>query len=858
DALSKEPGKVENEPKPDELAAVKEETGDKKTPSEQEALERVEEIPAKEELQTSMDLVSDETPVSAEAQPEGKAPENQPQTVYEEPPLETDGSPVKHEEDALSKEPGKVENEPKPDELAAVEEETGDKKFPSEQEALERVEEMPAQGELQTSKIDSSMDSVSDEIPVSTEAQLEEKAPEDQPQTVYEEPPLETDGSPVKHEEDALSKEPGKVENEPKPDELAAVKEETGDKKTPSEQEALERVEEIPAQGELQTSMDLVSDETPVSAEAQPEEKAPEDQPQTVYEEPPLETDGSPVKHEEDALSKELGKVENEPKPDELAAVQEETGDKKIPSEQEALERVEEIPAHGEFQTSKIKEEIDDNVKMSSEEEASGRLEVRQNRDKQKESLVESGPQEVGSVSTKEYEWPTEHESKHELLTASAVESGQSEEQEPSKASIIMPSTALPEQEMKPEMCAKDELSIEQELFEQMKHENELPKELAENVIADEEASFLEQSNNEQFGTKMSVGSVEKEFQEKENIMPPEGPDETVDRKLVESSAQHSSERIEEVIETSKQEESSKEMEQLSEAEGIGEGVVADKQNGEMKQSADKQKQNEEVNGKLTDSKVSEDFEKPSEQEQQVVSDESKSAKQSSGEIEISASMEDNNDNSKVIPPPIILASCPCDGPHKNGQHTHAPTTHKTTEVITVGDVPTEEKVVVDKNVITLDSAVSPEQFAANVAKLAEEHPELMKSANLEQLGEGVTGKLTVTTYTTTTTAPQEAVKVAKRDPVVLPVEREQRAEMLRQKRERVYKLLPRDIEFCTRMIETYGDDYEAMVNDAANIYRDTAKSIQRKIRVFRKSPQFEVYLKSKNNSPQTSPIPSS
>lgn len=34
-------------------------------------------------------------------------------------------------------------------------------------------------------------------------------------------------------------------------------------------------------------------------------------------------------------------------------------------------------------------------------------------------------------------------------------------------------------------------------------------------------------------------------------------------------------------------------------------------------------------------------------------------------------------------------------------------------------------------------------------------------------------------------------------------------AKIVRQSRERVYKLLPRDIQFCVRMIEKYGEDYE-------------------------------------------------
>lgn len=67
---------------------------------------------------------------------------------------------------------------------------------------------------------------------------------------------------------------------------------------------------------------------------------------------------------------------------------------------------------------------------------------------------------------------------------------------------------------------------------------------------------------------------------------------------------------------------------------------------------------------------------------------------------------------------------------------------------------------------------------------------------------------MTITTFTTKTAVTQEPVKVAKRDPIVLALERDKRAD-LRQRRERVYKLLPRDVEFCTRMIEAHGNDYE-------------------------------------------------
>lgn len=69
--------------------------------------------------------------------------------------------------------------------------------------------------------------------------------------------------------------------------------------------------------------------------------------------------------------------------------------------------------------------------------------------------------------------------------------------------------------------------------------------------------------------------------------------------------------------------------------------------------------------------------------------------------------------------------------------------------------------------------------------------------------------KMTVTTFTTKTAVSQEPAKVVKRDPIVLALERDKRADLLQQRRERVYKLLPRDVEFCTRMIEAHGNDYE-------------------------------------------------
>uniref|UniRef100_A0A914V5G1 Nucleolar protein 16 n=1 Tax=Plectus sambesii TaxID=2011161 RepID=A0A914V5G1_9BILA len=102
----------------------------------------------------------------------------------------------------------------------------------------------------------------------------------------------------------------------------------------------------------------------------------------------------------------------------------------------------------------------------------------------------------------------------------------------------------------------------------------------------------------------------------------------------------------------------------------------------------------------------------------------------------------------------------------------------------------------------------------------------------------------------TTNEAPKGAEKasapVDKPKPVIAALEKAAAEEEARQKKERMYRLLPQDILFCTRMMETHTDDFEAMARDSRNVYQDTAKQIQRKIRIFRESPQFQLYLEAK------------
>jgi hypothetical protein len=64
-------------------------------------------------------------------------------------------------------------------------------------------------------------------------------------------------------------------------------------------------------------------------------------------------------------------------------------------------------------------------------------------------------------------------------------------------------------------------------------------------------------------------------------------------------------------------------------------------------------------------------------------------------------------------------------------------------------------------------------------------------------------------------------------------------------KRERAHRLLPEDIKYCTYMIENYGDNYEAMAKDSNNRFLDDARTLQRKIRIFKSSCHFDEWLQS-------------
>ncbi|CAJ0957147.1 unnamed protein product, partial [Mesorhabditis belari] len=54
-------------------------------------------------------------------------------------------------------------------------------------------------------------------------------------------------------------------------------------------------------------------------------------------------------------------------------------------------------------------------------------------------------------------------------------------------------------------------------------------------------------------------------------------------------------------------------------------------------------------------------------------------------------------------------------------------------------------------------------------------------------------------------------------------------------------KLLDRDMEFCIYMIERHGDDYSAMARDSKNLFQETPKQIQKKLRIYKESPYYKA-----------------
>ncbi|PAV77445.1 hypothetical protein WR25_09217 [Diploscapter pachys] len=98
-----------------------------------------------------------------------------------------------------------------------------------------------------------------------------------------------------------------------------------------------------------------------------------------------------------------------------------------------------------------------------------------------------------------------------------------------------------------------------------------------------------------------------------------------------------------------------------------------------------------------------------------------------------------------------------------------------------------------------------------------------------------------------------QLVKLAERKPVVimetkqyikpLPLELQTSRPSTPINKERMYKLLPKDIIFCSNLIDNHGENFNEMANDPLNIYKESARGLQRKIR---ESPHYQTYLRAK------------
>ncbi|MQK22449.1 hypothetical protein EI013_29200, partial [Escherichia coli] len=62
-------------------------------------------------------------------------------------------------------------------------------------------------------------------------------------------------------------------------------------------------------------------------------------------------------------------------------------------------------------------------------------------------------------------------------------------------------------------------------------------------------------------------------------------------------------------------------------------------------------------------------------------------------------------------------------------------------------------------------------------------------------------------------------------------------------------KLLPKDIIFCAGLMDSHGENYAAMAADERNIFKDTSRALQRKIRIFKESPHYHAYLRAKEEN---------
>ncbi|XGW32383.1 hypothetical protein V3C99_017157 [Haemonchus contortus] len=143
----------------------------------------------------------------------------------------------------------------------------------------------------------------------------------------------------------------------------------------------------------------------------------------------------------------------------------------------------------------------------------------------------------------------------------------------------------------------------------------------------------------------------------------------------------------------------------------------------------------------------------------------------------------------------------------------------------------------------TSSTTTSPTQFAQNVEKLIS-HTMHRSKAEIIEIDPNV--KVTID---------YQLAKLAERktessEPKILitplPIELHYSRPTTPSNRERVYKLLPKDIIFCSGLLDSHGENYAAMAADPRNIYKENARAIQRKMRIFKESPHYQTYLRAK------------
>jgi len=87
----------------------------------------------------------------------------------------------------------------------------------------------------------------------------------------------------------------------------------------------------------------------------------------------------------------------------------------------------------------------------------------------------------------------------------------------------------------------------------------------------------------------------------------------------------------------------------------------------------------------------------------------------------------------------------------------------------------------------------------------------------------------------------------AKSERVISALEEAIVEETKKQKVGQRHRLQPRDIEFCSHMIKTHGDDFEAMSRDSKNLFQESSGQIARKIRTFKNTSHYKDLIAEQN-----------